>query len=156
MTQILPLSGHHDKKGFDCGDVDLNNWLQRIAKQHTTKGVSATYVAVETDTSSEIFGFYAISISELTGEGFPSRWCKTMPEKIPAFRIGRLGVAKKYWCQGLGGLLLANAVSRLQRIAAEVGGAVIVVDAKPTAIGFYQQYGFEQMEDHPSKLFLPI
>jgi GNAT superfamily N-acetyltransferase len=156
MTRILPLSGHHDKKGFDCGDADLNNWLQRVARQHTTKGVSATYVAVETETSAEIFGFYAVSVTELTGEGFPSGWRKTMPDKIPAFRIGRLGVAKKYWRQGLGGLLLANAVSRLQRIAAEVDGAVIVVDAKPSAIEFYRQYGFEQMADHPSKLFLPI
>ena len=156
MTQILPLSGHHDRKGFDCGDADLNNWLGRVAKQHKAKGVFATYVAVESEKSEEIFGFYAVSVTELSGEDLPSRWRKKLPDKIPAFRIGRLAVTKKYRRQGLGGLLLANAVSRLQRIAAEVGGAVIVVDAKSIAIDFYRQYGFEQMADHPSKLFLPI
>jgi len=30
------------------------------------------------------------------------------------------------------------------------------VNAKPSAVGFYQQYGFEQMSDHPNNLFLPI
>jgi predicted GNAT family N-acyltransferase len=78
------------------------------------------------------------------------------PQKVPVFRIGRLAVAKKYQKTGLGGELLANAITKAQRIASEVGGVGIIVDAKPAAVGFYTQYGFEQLTDHPLKLFLRI
>ncbi|MBU0501455.1 MAG: GNAT family N-acetyltransferase [Gammaproteobacteria bacterium] len=156
MTLILPLTGHHDRKGFDCGDAELNGWLRRFARQHSAKGVSTTYVAVETETGAEVFGYYAISVTELQAGDVPKQWQRKLPDKIPAYRIGRLAVAEKYQRKGLGGLLLANAISRLQRISSEVGGSGIVVDAKSTAIGFYLQYGFEQLADHPSKLFLPI
>jgi ribosomal protein S18 acetylase RimI-like enzyme len=40
------------------------------------------------------------------------------------------------------------------RIAKEVGGVGLVVDAKRSAIGFYKRYGFEPMADHPQNLFL--
>jgi hypothetical protein len=42
------------------------------------------------------------------------------------------------------------------RIAKEVGGIGLVVNAKLSAVGFYQKYGFEQMADHQLNLFLPF
>ena len=43
---VLPLNDRHDRKGFDCGDADLNGWLRQTARQHKEKGVSSTFVAV--------------------------------------------------------------------------------------------------------------
>jgi hypothetical protein len=51
---------------------------------------------------------------------------------------------------------LMDALDRVSRIAGEVGGVGLVVDAKPSAVGFYTRYGFEQMPDHSLHLFLPI
>lgn len=152
----LPLNNKHDRKGFDCGDQDLNHWLMRMARQHRKKGVSATYVAVSSETSEEILGFYAIAITELINERLPGDLRKNLPDKVPAFRLGRLAVARTFQGRGLGESLLFDAIDRTTRITVEVGGVGIVVDAKPTAIGFYQQYGFEQLADHPFKLFLPF
>ena len=86
----------------------------------------------------------------------PSAWLKKLPQKVPVFRIGRLAVSKKYQGTGLGGKLLADAITKARRIASEVGGVGIIVDAKPASVGFYTQYGFEPLTDHPLKLFLRI
>lgn len=156
MVQILLLSGHHDRNAFDCGNSNLNGWLATTANQHRKKGISTTYVAVETTRSSAVFGFYSISVAELRCDEVPDALKDKLPQKIPVFRIGRLAVSVTHQKTGLGRLLLANAVSRLTRLASEVGGVGIVVDAKPNAVEFYRHEGFEQMADHPLNLFLPI
>lgn len=156
MVQILLLSGHHDRNAFDCGNSILNGWLATTANQHRKKGISTTYVAVETTGSAAVFGFYSISVAELRSDELPDAWKDKLPQKVPVFRIGRLAVSLAHQRTGLGRLLLANAVSRLTRLASEVGGVGIVVDAKPDAIEFYRREGFEQMADHPLNLFLPL
>lgn len=154
MAIILPLLGHHDRKTFDCNNLELNRWFASIAQQHRAKGISTTYVAVETPESSSVFGFYSVSIAELRGEERSREWQAKLPQKVPVYRVGRLAVAKAYQNQGLGRLLLADVIFRLRRVAAEVGGVGVLVDAKPDAVGFYRKYGFEPMADHPLQLFL--
>ena len=58
---VLPLNDGHDRQGFDCGDADLNRWLQQTARQHKEKGVSSTFVAVTVPSSSDVLGYYAVS-----------------------------------------------------------------------------------------------
>lgn len=156
MIQMLPLSGHHNRKDFDCGNEDLNRWFIQMAGQQKAKGVSLTYVAVESEISTRVLGFYSLNITEIIGDELPLHSRRKLPNEIPAFKIGRLAVAKQHWRNRLGSLMLANAISRIRRIATEVGGVLVVVDAKDESIGFYKQYGFEEMKDHHSKLFLML
>lgn len=156
MVQILLLSGHHDRESFDCGVPDLNNWLATTASQHRKKGISTTYVAVESASSTYIFGFYSVSIAELRADETPDAWKTKLPQKVPVFRLGRLAVSLEHQRTGLGRFLLANAVSRLTRLASEVGGVGIIVDAKPNAVEFYRGEGFEQLADHSLQLFMPL
>lgn len=46
MMQVLPLTGSHDRQGFDGGRQELNDWLRKVARQHQDKGLSKTFVAV--------------------------------------------------------------------------------------------------------------
>lgn len=154
MVQILQLAGHHDKKAFDCGNPTLNAWLVSMANQHKEKGLSTTYVATSSDTSTEIFGFYSISLAELRTTEVPLKLRRKLPNKVSVVRLGRLAVGRQHQGTGLGKQLLANAFSRLSRIASEISGVGIVVDAKPESVEFYLNYGFEQMDDHPLTLFL--
>lgn len=156
MVQILPLSGQHDRKTFDCGDEALNQWLAQVASQHKAKGVSSTYVAVDEKAPATILGYYAISVTEIAGDELSPAWNKRLPTKIPAFRIGRLAVASICRGKRLGALLLGDAITRIRRVALDVGGVFILVNAKPDAVGFYHQYGFEPMSDHPLKLQMLI
>lgn len=154
--RVLPLNDGHDRKGFDCGDVELNDWLSQTARQHKEKGVSSTFVAVAGETSAEVLGFYAISLAELVNADLPAQYRKRLPTKLPVFRLGRLATAKRHQGKGIGEHMLFDAIDRVTRIAQELGGIGLVVNAKQSALEFYKRYGFEQMADHPHNLFLPL
>lgn len=151
---VLPLSDAHDRRGFDCGDAELNAWFARIARQHKEKGVSSTFVAVAALDSTEVLGFYAIGLAELASLDLPQHRRRKLPARVPVFRLGRLATAIQHQSKGIGEHLLFDAIDRVTRIANEVGGVGLVVNAKPAAAGFYSRYGFEQMADHPRNLFL--
>lgn len=154
--RVLPLNDGHDRKGFDCGDAELNGWLNQTARQHKEKGVSSTFVAVAEEKNPEVLGFYAISLAELVNADLPAPYRKRLPTRVPVFRLGRLATAKPHQGKGIGEFMLFDAIDRVTRIAKEVGGIGLVVNAKPTAVDFYKRYGFEQMADHPRNLFLPL
>jgi GNAT superfamily N-acetyltransferase len=151
---FLPLNDGHDRRGFDCGDTDLNRWFVQIAKQHKEKGVSSTLVAVGDEISNEVLGFYAINLAELANTDLPIKYQKKLPVRVPVFRLGRLATAKKHQGLRIGENLLFDAIDRTKRIAKEVGGVGLLVNAKPSAVEFYKQYGFEQMSDHSNNLLL--
>lgn len=153
---FLPLNSQHDRKGFDCGNGDLNRWLNQVARQHKDRGVSSTFVAVAENASTEVLGYYAITVAELVNIDLPAQYRKRLPARVPVFRLGRLAVSIRHKGQRIGEALLFDAIDRIIRISQEVGGIGIVVNAKPTAVDFYKQYGFEQMPDHPLNLFLSI
>lgn len=151
---ILPLHVGHDRKGFDCGDAELDAWFAQVARQHKEKGVSATFVAVADATSTEVLGFYAISLAELVTTDLSPPQRKKLPARVPVFRLGRLATARAHQGKGIGEAMLFDAIDRVTRIAAEVGGIGLVVNAKPSAVDFYHRYGFARMTDHPRNLFL--
>ncbi len=153
---ILPLNNGHDRKGFDCGDVELNRWFSTVARQHKEKRISSTFVAASDEASTEVLGYYAISLTELINTALPEHHQRKLPFRVPVFRLGRLATARIHQGKGVGEFMLFDALDRVTRIGNEIGGVGLVVNAKPSAIAFYQQYGFEQMADHPSNLFLPV
>ena len=151
---VLPLNDRHDRKGFDCGDAELNGWFAQVARQHKEKGISSTFVAVADEASTEVFGFYAVSLAELVSTNLPVQYRKRLPAKVPVFRLGRLATAKSRERKGIGEYLLFDAIDRVTHVAKDIGGIGLVVNAKPSAVSFYNRYGFEQMADHPQNLFL--
>lgn len=153
---IQPLGTLHDRQAFDCGDADLNRWLVQVARQHKDKRVSSTFVAVDPENGSSILGYYAISLAELLNAELPSAHRKRLPLRVPVFRLGRLAVDHRHQGRGLGEFLLFDALDRATRVASEIGGVGLVVNAKPGAVAFYQRYGFEVMADHPLNLFLTL
>lgn len=79
------------------------------------------------------------------------------PRQIPVTRLGRLAVHSNLQGQGLGRLLLADAVTRSRNAALSVGSTGIFVDAKSAdAVRFYKHYGFIACHDQPYKLYLPM
>ena len=112
-------------------------------------------VAVADEASPVILGYYAYSVAELLTAELPEGRQKKLPRVIPVFRLGRLARGLSQKGTGLGELLLFDAIDRTSKAAQVVSGVGLVVDAKPAAVAFYLRYGFEQMLDHPLKLFLP-
>jgi predicted GNAT family N-acyltransferase len=154
QVQIQSLNSTHDCKTFDCGEVALNNWLACMARQQHSRNIARTFVAVEVDAPTRILGFYALSVSEIEGATLPKP--KKYPNLVPVVRLGRFAVNQQVQGKGLGGLLMLNALERIAEIAAQVGLAAVVVDAKHEAAArFYQRFGFIALPDKPLQLFLP-
>ena len=76
MKKIELLSKAHNRKGFNCGETALNQFLQRTARQHIQKGLSRTFVLVDDQQPSVIIGFFTLSLCEVWVECLPPRWAK--------------------------------------------------------------------------------
>ena len=154
--QVLPLAGSHDRQEFDCGRQKLNEWLQKIARQHQDKNLSKTFVASQEKEPAQICGYYALTLAELESRHLPPVLHKKLPRRVPGVRLGRLAVDRHFQGKGLGELLLVDALARAQRIYREAGGIGLFVDAiDEQAADYYKRFGFETVPDNPLLLFFP-
>lgn len=156
MLRVLPLTGSHDRRGFDCGQAELNDWLRQVARQHQDKGLSKTFVAIREEEPKHICGYYALTLAELYNRHLPTVWRKKLPRRMPGVRLGRLAVDVIYQGKGLGELLLVDALNRAALINKQAGGIGLFVDAlNEQAAGYYQRFGFVASPDNSLLLCLP-
>ena len=153
-----PIGRHHDRKGFDCGSPDLNEYLKRYARQNHETGGAQTFVAVLPNEPTRILGFYSISPGAIEFARVPSQLTKKLGRyDVPVFRLGRLAINLSRQGQGLGGELLLAAGERALAVAAEVGGIALVIDAKDDqAVRWYERFGALSLLDDPLTLVLPL
>lgn len=151
---IEALASTHDRRTFSCGVQALDEYLRRFARQHADANVSRSYVAVEGAT---VRGFYSLAMSAIRKENLPARHLNRFPNfPLPVARLARLAVEIRHQRQGLGELLLADALQRCLRLSAEIGMIGVIVDAKDDhARGWYERYEFERLPDSPLTLWLP-
>ena len=151
---IEPLSSDHDRGAFSCGVDALDEYLRRFARQHAASNVSRTYVAAD---KAEIRGFYSLAMSAIRKDNLPAKFSGRFPNfPLPVARLARLAVAVRYQRQGLGDLLLADALQRCLRLSTEIGMIGVIVEAKDErARGWYERYEFERLPDLPLTLWLP-
>ena len=155
--RIVPLTGDHDRQGFDCGQPAMNDWLRQVARQHQSKGLSNTFVAILEDDPERICGYYALTLTEIDRHHLPEVYRKKLPQRIPGIRLGRLAVEQRYQGKRLGELLLMDVLARARRIHQEAGVVGLFVDAlDERAAGFYRHFGFVAAPDNPLMLFLPV
>jgi GNAT superfamily N-acetyltransferase len=148
----------HDCAGFDCGVPALNDYLSRFATQHQRRGVSQTYVLVDTAEPSLVLGYYTLSAAQIDAVELSDRDRKRLPRyPVPCFRMGRLACRSDHLGQGLGQLLIGCAVERCLKAREEIASFALVVDAKDAeAKAFYEHYGFSPCIDRPLTLCLPL
>lgn len=156
-VRIVRLDKSHKKNDFDCGSEELNEFLSRYAGQNARNGISVTYVAIAED-SADILGFYSISNGEVAHADLPELEARKLPRyPVPVVRIGRLATSLNARGQGIGKLLLVDALRRTLSLSEEIGIRAVEVDAKtPEARAFYSQYGFVQLADDELHLYLAI
>lgn len=151
---IVPLATDHDRRAFSCGVDALDLNLKRFARQHAETNISRTYVAIE---GSTVHGFYSLAMSGIRRENLPEKYRTRFPNfPLSVARLARLAVDQKHQRQGLGELLLADALQRCRQISTVIGMLGVVVDAKDAqARGWYERYEFERLPDAPLTLWLP-
>jgi GNAT superfamily N-acetyltransferase len=154
-----PIGRHHDRKGFDCGSPELNDYLRRHARQNHEGGGSKTFVAVSATAPETILGYYCISPASIAFAKVPAVVTKGLGRyEVAVFRLARLAVALSLQGQGLGGDLLLAAGARALAVAAQVGGVALAIDAKDEkAARWYARFGAMPLLDgSPLSLILPL
>jgi GNAT superfamily N-acetyltransferase len=148
----------HDRSAFDCGEAEMNEYLRRYARQNHESGGVKTFLAVSESDTKTILGFYSLSPASIIYSRTPEIVRRGLGRyDVPAFRLARLAVDGRVQGQGLGGQLLLAAGRRCVLAAAEIGGVVMLIDAKNERVAkWYASYGAISLLDQPLSLVLPL
>ena len=104
---------------------------QRYARQNHVSGGAKCFVAVESEASERILGFYTLSPASVLHARTPEIVRRGLGRyDVPVFRLGRLAVDLNAQGRGLGGDLLLAAGARALVVAEHVGGVALLIDAK--------------------------
>lgn len=152
------LNSNHKKAEFSCAVPMLDDYLRKQANQDIKRNLTACFVL--TDESNDLLkGYYTLSNNSIPQDKIPPNFQKKLPNSyttIPTTLLGRLAVDERYKGQGLGKLLLVDALYRSYEISSSVGSYAVVVDPiDQSAVEFYSKYGFILLPDS-GKMFLPM
>ncbi|HEY2584104.1 MAG TPA: GNAT family N-acetyltransferase [Mucilaginibacter sp.] len=156
-AKIELLNASLNKQDFHCGAAMLDNYLHTQASQDVKRKLCVVFALFEDTT---IKGYYTLSNASIPAELMPEAIKKKMPgsyKTLPVTLLGRLAVDIKFKGQGLGGILLIDALKRSLAVSWEsIGSIGVVVDPlDETAVAFYNKFGFILLPDS-GKMFLPM
>jgi len=152
--QIEPL-GAHDRAAFCCGVDALDQYFREHVTQDVRRRLSNCFVLL--DAAQQVAGYYTFAAASIPLGDVSESVSRRLPRyrALPAGLIGRLAVDRRYQHQGLGALLVVDAVARAVR--AEAAIYALVVDAKDErAAAFYAHLGFHPFLSQPKRLFIPM
>jgi len=132
--------------------------LITCSRRNHESGGAKCFVAVPNDTPARVLGFFMLNPGSLEYSRTPALVKKGLARyDVPVFRLGRLAVDQKIQGRGLGGALLLRAATRCIRVADEVGGVGLLIDAKNDRVAqWYAGYGALPLLDAPLSLVLPL
>jgi|TARA_B110000305_G_C19259322_1_gene548737 GNAT superfamily N-acetyltransferase len=159
MSQISePLNSTHKKSDFSCGKEMLDVYIHKQANQDIKRKLSTCFVINEKETNL-IKGYYTLSNNSIPLELVPNQIRKKLPrsyQSIPTTLLGRLAIDDKFQGQGIGKLILVDALKRSYEISKTIGSFAVIVDPiDQDAENFYEKYGFIKLPDS-GKMFLPM
>ncbi len=151
------LDKKHNRENFNCGKELLTSYLKIQAGQDMKRKLAACFVLCGNESS--VKGYYTLSNTGIPLKSFPESIQKKLPKSyhsIPATLFGRLTIDKKYQGQGIGKILLIDALKRCYEISQEIGSFAVVVDPiDDKAEEFYKKYDFIKLPDS-GKMFIAI
>jgi predicted N-acetyltransferase YhbS len=151
------LSAGHEKETFSCGNNLLDHYLHKQAKQDMKRMLSACFILP--DDNRQIKGYYTLSNASIPGSNLPDAIIKKLPpsyKDLPVALLGRLAVDNVFKGQGLGSLLLIDALKRSYDISVtSIASMAVIVDPIDTAaIDFYSKFGFIILSNN--RMFIPM
>ncbi len=148
------LERGHPRRRFRSGQPAVDAWLATKALQHQTKHLSVTRVLL--DPAGDIAGYFTLATGQVDFSDLPAEIAKHLPRRVlPIATLAWLGVDARRHRQGLGGLLLAQALRDCWEAGKTFPFVAVVLDCiDPSAKRFYQRWDFAELPGHPFRLFL--
>lgn len=156
MKTVILDKKRHNRKDFDCGNAQLNDFLKMIARQQDKKDNARTFVLENPQDNRCIIGFYTLTLTSIDIDKLPDTLSKKHKTTTSGALIARLAVDKKHKDKGFGAWLLIDALQKLLQSSDIVGFPFIIVDAKDEAKNFYLKYGFRAFVHEKDKLFITV
>jgi len=148
----------HIHSGFCCGQKSLDDYIKKQASQDLKKRVCTVFVSID-EPDLTVLGYYTLSAYIVTVTDLQNNFAQKLPRypRLPATLLGRLAVTQSYKGQGLGKLLVIDALKKSWQTAQPVGSLAVIVEALDApALNFYQKYGFQPFQQESMKLYLPM
>lgn len=138
------LNEKHDLSNFECDSNDLTNFLKDDALKQQDMNLNLTQLVI---CDNEIVGFFSLLTDTLKLKTLENNNLKkeikleldiSENNEIPAIKIGRLAIDKKYSKKGLGSHILRNILLSILNLSkTKVGLRFVTVDAYATSLNFY-------------------
>lgn len=159
MKNFTRLKSDTILKSFNCGTVQLNDFLVKDALLYSQNNLAHTFLI---QGKSKTVAYISI-LNDTVAFELEQHWPKTKikkylknvarlhhfkrtKDKYPAVKIARLGVDESFKSQGVGKLIINSLIRYLQEESLSAC-MFITVDSKPEAVEFYKKYGFSNLKD---------
>lgn len=140
----------HHVGGFSCGEPSLDAWLAEQAAPADARRTARTWVWADQDGA--LVGYYALAAHKVARDEIPGKVGRGGPVEIPAVLLARLALSESLRGQGLGEVLVADAMQRVVDATQTVAARLVVVDALHERVArFYESLGFRRI---PGSLLL--
>lgn len=108
---VRKLSVSDKVDGFECGQPELNQFLQQFALINQKANSSQTYVCCS---EPGVMGYYTLAVGSVVYQAAPGRISKGLAKHpVPVMILARLAVNLAHQGQGLGRVLLRDDLSLL-------------------------------------------
>jgi GNAT superfamily N-acetyltransferase len=151
-VRLERLGPQHALDDFQCGHADLDTWLKRHALAAQQMDSARTFVLVEGD---RVIGYFSLTMGSVLRAEAPGKLVRGLPSyPVSMVLLARLAVHSAAQRQGLGALLLAEALRKAVSAGEAAAARLVVVDAvDEDAARFYAHHGFIAVPQHPSRLY---
>jgi GNAT superfamily N-acetyltransferase len=136
-----PITRDHNVAGFSCGRESLDRYVIRDALKRDAAGDAKVIVLAKSDL--EVIGYYTVSSASVSRSAATRKLRRNSPETIPMALIGRFAIDSRYQNQGLGRVLMRDAILRIAQASERIGIKGVLLHAiDENAKAFYASCGF--------------
>ena len=152
--RLESLRREHPRRGFRCGEESVDGWIRSKALQNQRKHLSVTRVLVEPEGA--VAGFYTLAMGQVDFGDLPAEVIRKLPRRaLPVSVLAWLGVDRNHQGQGLGQLLLAQALRDCHEAGQTFAFVAVILDCLGDgAKRFYQRWDFEELPGSPYRLYV--
>lgn len=152
LWRLDRLNDTHDLFRFRSGNDALDSWLRDHALASQRMDSARTFVLVS---GGEVTGYFSLTMGSVRRAEAPQKLVRGLPDyPVGTALLARLAVHTGRQGQGIGALLLAEALRKAVAAGEAAAARLVVVDAiDQPAAHFYAHHGFLAVPEHPMRLY---
>lgn len=153
--QLERLGADHGVSTFRSGQESLDGWLRNHALASQRMDSARTFVLIQ---QGDVVGYFSLTMGSVLRSDAPRQLVRGMPAyPVGVALLARLAVDAGHQGEGLGGLLLAEALRKAVAAGDAAAARLVIVDAiDDAAARFYAHHGFLAIPEHPMRLYRRI